>query len=40
MEMLTYIGIGFPADYPPPPDRMPIRNLQMQERWTEQVDEV
>jgi nitroreductase len=40
VEMLTYVGIGYPADYPPPPSRMPIRNLQTQERWTEQVDEV
>jgi nitroreductase len=40
MEMLTYVGIGFPADYPPAPGRLPIRNLQMHERWTEQLDEV
>jgi nitroreductase len=40
MEMLTYVGIGFPSDYPPPPDRMPVRNFQMHERWTEQIDEV
>jgi nitroreductase len=40
MEMLTYVGIGFPADFPPPPGRLPVRNLQMHERWTEQLDEV
>lgn len=40
MEMLTYVGVGFPADYPPPPGRLPVRNLQAHERWTEQLDEV
>ncbi len=40
MEMLTYVGIGFPADFPPPPGRLPVRNLQVHERWTGQLDDV
>jgi nitroreductase len=40
MEMLTYVGVGLPADFPPPPGRLPVRNLQAHERWTELLDEV
>ena len=40
MEMLTYVGIGFPADFPPPPGRLPVGNLQMHERWKEHLDDV
>lgn len=40
MEMLTYVAVGWPADFPPPPARMAIRNLQAMERWSEAVDEV
>jgi nitroreductase len=40
LEMLTYVAVGWPADFPPPPARMPLRNLQALERWSETVDEV
>ncbi len=40
IEMLTYVAIGWPADFPPPPRRLPLRNLQVLERWTEAIDQV
>ena len=40
IEMLTYVAVGWPADFPPPPRRLPLRNLQVLERWTESIEEV
>lgn len=40
LEMLTYVAVGWPADFPPPPARLPVRNLQAMERWSEDVDAV
>jgi nitroreductase len=40
LEMLTYVAVGWPADFPPPPARLPVRNLQALERWSPDVDEV
>jgi hypothetical protein len=38
VEMLTYVAVGWPADFPPPPARLPLRNLQVMERWSETID--
>lgn len=40
VEMPTYVGVGWPLDYPPPPGRLPLRNLQAMERWSPALDEV
>lgn len=40
LEMLTYVAVGWPADFPPSPSRLPLRNLQVMERWSETIDEV
>jgi nitroreductase len=40
MEMLTYVGLGWPEDFPPPPARLPLRNLQAFEKWSDTLDQV
>ena len=40
IEMVTYVGVGWPADFPPPQGRLPLHNLQVLERWTDAIDEV